>query len=62
MSKKADKKIQVNVEIQGDMVDRFMKFKDEEGMPTKASAGLKLIRLALAGIDKQSSEAAPASR
>lgn len=55
MDDSTQEKIQVNVEIKGELAERFMRFKAQEDMPTKSSAGLKLIKMALNMVEQQSS-------
>jgi hypothetical protein len=54
------KRLQVNVELQGEHVERFLRFKEDDMQPTNSAAGRKLIIKALNESEKRQSEQAAA--
>jgi hypothetical protein len=60
-TKKAkEKRLQVNVELQGEQVDRFLRFKEADMLPTNSAAGRKLIIERLNEREKQQTQPATA--
>lgn len=41
--KKTEKRLQVNVELRGEVVDRFLEYKDRQYITNNAAAGFKLL-------------------
>jgi hypothetical protein len=50
------KRLQVNIELEGEWADRFLHYKEEEFFPTNSSAGRKLIVERLMEREKRQAE------